>query len=401
MPLVEICLAVLFSLFVLATWVNGLWYATARLPARQPSTFHRQPSWCATARLPTAAPSAAPQVLEKNAPGITLLVCARNEAHNLRRHLPLLLGQICPTPYEVLVVDDASTDDTPAVLVALQKQYAHLRTLRIETKIFSGKKHALTQGIASAKHDLILLTDADCQPLSAQWLHLMTAPLCHDPATEVVLGYAPCGNSPNAPPAAWLDRWIRFETAHTAWTYFAFARMGQPYMGVGRNLALRRGAFERVGGFAAHQHLASGDDDLLVSAIAERGNTAICLDNQAFVFSEGKKTWHGWYAQKRRHLSAGARYQPLHRLLLGALALSHSGHYAALLVLTFTDWAGWAWGCWAVRMAVLYVSWLRASKVLRASRQLVFLPLLDAMMAVYFGVFGLILTFDHKRPVKW
>lgn len=381
MPLVEICLAVLFSLFVLATWVNALWYATARLP--------------------TASPIEAPQVLEKNASGITLIVCARNEAHKLRRHLPLLLGQICSAPCEVLVVDDASDDDTPDVLSSLREQYAHLRTLRIETKIFSGKKHALTQGIASAKHDLILLTDADCQPMSAHWLDLMTAPLRLDPATELVLGYAPCGDSPNAPPRAWLDRWIRFETAHTAWTYLAFARIGLPYMGVGRNLALRRAAFERVGGFAAHQHLASGDDDLLVSAIATGRNTAVCLDDQAFVFSEGKKTWRGWYAQKRRHLSVGAHYRSLHRVLLGALALSHSGHYAALLVLTFTAWAGWAWGCWAVRMVVLGVGWHRAAKVLRASRQLFFLPLLDAMLGVYFGVFGLVLAFDSKRPVRW
>jgi poly-beta-1,6-N-acetyl-D-glucosamine synthase len=212
MPLVDICLAILFGLFALATWVNGLWYAAARLPH-------------------------APQVLGKNASdGVSLLVCARNEAHNLRRHLPTLLGQICSAPYEVLVVDDASDDDTPEVLAALRQQYAHLRTLRIETKIFSGKKHALAQGIASAAHDLILLTDADCQPMSARWLDLMTSPLRLDPTTELVLGYAPCGDRPDAPPSTWLDRWIRFETAHTAWTYLAFARLGRPYMGVGRTM---------------------------------------------------------------------------------------------------------------------------------------------------------------------
>lgn len=377
--------ALVFGLFGLATSVSSLWYLLAKVPN-------------------THTPAQSAGVLppsEKFDAGVTILVCARNEATNLCRHLPVLLEQKCVSPYEVLVVDDASDDATPDVLASFQRQYSHLRVLRIGKKKFLGKKHALTQGIASAKYDLILLTDADCQPCSSHWLHCMTAALRHNPAVEVVLGYAPCGHRADALPDTWLDRWIRFETDHTAWTYFSFAQMGLPYMGVGRNLAWRRQAFERVGGFSGHAHLLSGDDDLLVSSMATSDNTATCLDPLAFVFSEGKKTWRGWYAQKRRHLSTGASYRPVHRLLLGALALSHSGHYAALLVLTFTEWALWAWTLWAARMAVLYLGWLRVARAFRTPRQWATLPVLDAMMGIYFGLFGLILAFSRKQPAQW
>ena len=388
MSIVEVGFRVLFGLFTAATLVSSLWYLLASLP--EPTQFD------ARQQAVGEEPASAQQL------GVTVLICARNEAPNLRRYLPAVLGQISPVPFEVLIVDDASSDDTPHVLAFFQKQHPHLRVLRLSAKNFPGKKHALTQGVAAAKYDTLLLTDADCQPRSAHWLAAMSAPLRENLAIEIVLGYAPCGLSGSIVASApWLDRWIRFETAHTASTYLAFARMGLPYMGVGRNLAWRRRAFERVGGFAAHQHVLSGDDDLLVQAISTRRNTAMCLDPQAFVFSEGKKTWRTWYAQKHRHMSAGALYQPIHRLLLGALALTHSGHYAALLVLTFSDWALWAWALWTLRIIVVRWGWLRASRRLQESGLMLYLPVLDAMMGVYFGVSGLMLLFAKKQTLKW
>ncbi len=387
MSFVDVCFTVLFGLFSVATLVSSLWYLLARLP-ESTSPHFQQEAW-----RENLAPS--PQQ------GVTVLICARNEAFNLRRYLPVILEQISPTPFEVLIVDDASSDETPDVLAFLQKKYAHLSVLRLAKKKFPGKKYALTQGIASAKYDLLLLTDADCQPRSAQWLAIMSAPLQQHPSIEVVLGYAPCGLSGTPITATWLDRWIRFETAHTAWTYFAFARMGLPYMGVGRNLALRKQAFTRVGGFTTHLHLPSGDDDLLVSAISTQRNTSTCLDPRAFVFSEGKKTWLEWYKQKRRHVSTGTLYQPHHRRILGALALSHSGHFAALFVLTFSAWGTCAWILWVMRIIVVWLGWLQTSRSLREPHLILYVPILDAMMGAYFGVFGLILAFSKKRGVEW
>lgn len=387
MSIIEVGFAVLFGLFTAATLVSSLWYLIARLPDATPP-HSQQEAWKGN-------------LTPVQQQGVTVLICARNEAFNLRRYLPVVLEQASPVPFEVLVVDDASSDDTPDVLTFFQKQYAHLNVLRLATKNFPGKKYALTQGIASAKYDLLLLTDADCQPRSAQWLAVMSAPLREHPSIEVVLGYAPCALANTTLPINWLDRWIRFETAHTAWTYFAFARLGLPYMGVGRNLALRKQAFARVGGFTAHLHLPSGDDDLLVSAIATHHNTATCLDPRAVVFSEGKKTWLGWYNQKRRHLSTGILYRPTHRMLLGALALAHSGHLAALLVLTFSTWGICAWALWVMRIIVVWVRWFQTSRLLREPQLTPYVPVLDAMIGTYFGVFGLILAFSKKRHTEW
>jgi len=381
----DFILTLFFCSYASATAVGIVWYAASvLLPLERRNK-----------KLVSVAVKAA-----TNAQGVSILICARNEAANLRRLLPSILEQISDPLFEVVVVDDASADDTPGVLAFFQRKYAHLRVLRIPEKTAPGKKYALAQGIAATKNDLLLLTDADCEPASLHWLSRMTGPLQENPQVEIVLGYAPLRSLAFPPPRSLLALWARFETAHTAWTYCVFAQMGQPYMGVGRNMAWRKSLFERAGGFTSHEHLPSGDDDLFVSAVATGANTAVCLDPQAFVFSEGKKTWRAWMRQKRRHLGAGVFYRPHHRLLLGALALAHSGHYSALLALTFTPWAAWAWTLWAIRMTIVWCRWARAVRVFKEPGLLVGVPVLDAMLGLYFGISGLVLAFSSKQT-KW
>ncbi|MBK9335315.1 MAG: glycosyltransferase [Lewinellaceae bacterium] len=277
-------------------------------------------------------------------PTCSVIICARNEGANLRQNLPFVLEQQYPD-FEVVVVDDDSSDESPAVLQAFQKKYAHLRVLRVSPKTSPGKKHALAQGIAFARSEHLVFTDADCRPASLFWLEILCARFSapQNAKPEILLGYAPYRPAPGL-----LNWWIRFETVQTAMQYCAFALAGRPYMGVGRNLAWKKHLFQRAGGFAAHADLPSGDDDLFVNAAAHAGNTAICLDPRTFVYSESEKTWSAWRQQKHRHLSAGRKYRPEHQALLGALALSHTLHYFLLIPLCFSGFGTICvsvWGC--------------------------------------------------------
>jgi len=316
-------------------------------------------------------------------PPVSVIICARNEADNLRRFLPKILEQEYPGEWEIVVVDDASEDDTLAVLKLFQEKNPRLHAVRVFEKKHLGKKHALAQGIAAAKFDRFLLTDADCEPASPHWLAHMATVLNEKPATEIVLGYGPMREG-----KGWLNGWSRFETAHTAIQYFSFALAGMPYMGVGRNLAFKRQAYERVGGFAAHADLPSGDDDLLVNAVANARNTAICLHPEAFMFSESKKTWRDWARQKRRHLSAGHRYRPRHQAMLTLLSLSHTLHFFLLVVLLLA-------GFGTVSVVLLYL--VRScsllflyGKILPRLREFHLfsrIPIYDTLLAAYYGAF--------------
>lgn len=328
---------------------------------------------------------------------ISIIICARNEADNLRRFLPGILNQEYSGEWEVVVVDDASEDETPVVLRIFQDKNPRMRSVRIFEKKHAGKKHALAEGIAAAKFENLLLTDADCEPASSRWLALMADKLGKKPETEIVLGYSPMRES-----EGWLSHWSRFETAYTAIQYFSFALAGLPYMGVGRNLALKKAAFERAGGFAGHWHIASGDDDLLVNAAANKRNTAICLCPDSFVRSESKKTWREWARQKRRHLSAGRCYRPMHQILLATVSASQVLHYFLFTVLMLGGFG---------MVSVVSLFFLRSFSVfflcgiilprLRESNLLSRVPIYDALLAAHYGAFVPFSLIVAQKNASW
>ncbi|RYY65153.1 MAG: glycosyltransferase, partial [Chitinophagaceae bacterium] len=146
---------------------------------------------------------------------VSVIICARDEDENLVRHLPGVLLQQYPSTREVVVVNDNSLDDTRYVLEEFQKTYKdlHIVELQQEAKLIAGKKYPLSVGIKEAKHELLLLTDADCVPASEHWIYRMQD--AFDDGIEVVLGYGAYHRQ-----KGFLNKAIRFETFHTALQYF-------------------------------------------------------------------------------------------------------------------------------------------------------------------------------------
>lgn len=265
---------------------------------------------------------------------VSVIICARDEAANLAKNLPGALVQQYRTTHEVIVVDDNSFDDTKYLLEEFQKQFKQLNIVELkqEAKLIPGKKFPLSVGIKTAKHEIVLLTDADCVPASEFWIDKMQA--TYDDDTEIVLGYGAYYKKPGL-----LNKIIRWETLHTALQYFSYALAGQTYMGVGRNLSYKKVIFFRHKGFSAHNKVPSGDDDLFINMAATKRNTKINLDKDAFTLSEPPKTWAQWARQKTRHYSTGRYYKGKHQFLLGLYSLSHFLFYPLfVLSLIFFNW---------------------------------------------------------------
>ena len=258
---------------------------------------------------------------------VSVIICARNEAENLDAYLPVILSQDYPE-YEVIVVNDCSTDDTDVVIKKYMERYPRLRTsqIREDKKFIHGKKLAVTIGIKAAKYDRLLFTDGDCLPESSYWISRMVSHF--NSKVSIVLGYGGYLTQPGL-----LNKYIRYDTLMIALQYFSFALCRIPYMGVGRNLAYKRSMFYAGSGFSRHFHLASGDDDLFINEHANRSNTAIEFSPESHTRTAPKESFDKWFFQKKRHFSTSKLYKPVHKFLLTLEPLSRLLFYAGFACL--------------------------------------------------------------------
>ncbi len=259
-------------------------------------------------------------------PPVSVIICAKDEVDNLRKFLPFVLEQDYPD-FEIIVVNDGSTDETETLLNELKKTYTSLRTtfVPVGATNLSSKKLALTLGIKAAKNDWLLFTDADCMPEDKTWISRMARNF--NPGIEFVLGYGAYLQK-----KGWVNKLITYDTLFNALQYLGLAFYGKPYMGVGRNMAYRKEVFFRQKGFASTLHLRSGDDDLMVNHAANRFNTKIEIAPDSITWSEPNKTFPGWYFQKERHLSVSTFYTAASKFRLSIEPVSRGLFYLTFIL---------------------------------------------------------------------
>lgn len=337
-----------------------------------------------------------PKTVQQPLEPVSVIIVAKNEEENLSNHLPLLLNQNHPQ-YEVVVVNNCSWDKSEELLKEMAAQYPKLRIVTIEEqeRYPKGKKFALTLGIKAAKYDTLLMTDADCLPASENWITQMQQ--AYTPKTELVLGYGAYKKT-----SGLINYLIRYETFYTALQYLSFALAGSPYMGVGRNLSYRKQTFFKVKGFASHNHILSGDDDLFVNEVATKTNTAISIQPDAFTISIPKETWGEWMKQKRRHLHTGRYYKLGHKFWLTLLNISHILFFVlgiSLLVLwQQPEITGIIFG---VRWLFMFIVFYGAMTRLKENNLIWGLLLLDIFYFAYYLLMGIRTLFSRQKKWMW
>ena len=330
--------------------------------------------------------------IQQNKP-VSVIVCAKNERENLLQFLPLILNQHYNT-FEVIVVNDASVDDTPDVLKAFSLQHKNLKIVNVpdSDRFYENKKFALTLGIKAAQYPLVLLTDADCKPASTNWIAKMSS---YAENKKIILGV---GNYEKKP--GLLNKLIRFETLYTAMHYLSFSLANIPYMGVGRNLAYHSGLFFKNKGFSSHLHVLSGDDDLFINEVATKTNTQICIDEDAHTISVPKSTFKKWMRQKRRHFLSGNYYKLKHKLLLGAIQVSQALFIVLFISLLFNSSTIFlVLTVFLIRLILQFIIFSNAAKKIGGMDIIKFLPFFE-LFFMLFNPFLVISTFLTKK-IKW
>jgi len=326
---------------------------------------------------------------------VSVLICAKNEAENLKAFLPSIINQEYSN-FEVVLINDASYDDTLEVMEAFQEKNANIKIVNVENNeaFWGSKKYALTLGIKASSHDYLLLTDADCTPKSNQWISSMSANFSEK--KNFVLGYGAYKKKKYSI----LNALIRFETLLTAIQYFSYAKVGNPYMGVGRNLAYHKSEFFNVNGFMNHMKIRSGDDDLFVNQVATKNNTCIEFSEESHTLSNPSKTFSEWFTQKRRHVSTATYYKGKDQLFLGLFYVSQILFWTLFIVLisTLFQWK-LVLLIFGIRVLVQYIVYGFSAKKLNEQDLILAIPFLEVFLILF--QLTIFITNRFSKPNHW
>lgn len=328
---------------------------------------------------------------------VSVIICVKNEAENLKINLPEIAKQQY-APFEIVLVDDASSDNSPQEMQQFKNKFSSdqlsIHIISIIKKDSKGKKAALSKGIHTAKNDYLVLTDADCKPVSSYWLKEITTHFTKE--QTIVLGYGAYKKIKNS----FLNKLIRFETLLTAIQYFSYAKAGKAYMGVGRNIAYRKNEFIKVDGFNKHLDIVSGDDDLFINQISTKKNTDICFTKNSFTISNPETDLHQWIRQKRRHITTSGHYKKTHQFMLGLFYISQILFgVLAILLLALKIYPVFTIILIFIRYIIWYMAMSRSAKKLNEKDLLRFSPIYE--ISIIFIQLYIFIRNMISSPKQW
>lgn len=292
-------------------------------------------------------------------PPVSVIICAKNEADNLTEFLPKFLTQEYHK-FEVIVVNDCSSDNTDDVLREYARIFPNLHVITIKEDEYykHGKKFALMVGIKGAKYEHLLFTDGDCYPQSEHWIREMVQGYTSE--KEIVIGYGPYRAE-----KSFLNKLIRFDTFAIAIQYLSLAIDNKAYMGVGRNLSYKKDLFFKNKGFSTHYHINSGDDDLFINQNATHVNVGVIITKDSLTYSIPARSFSEWNRQKARHLSTSTMYNGPSKNRLGILHTNNYLFYALFIAsLFFIDMISVTAALFVIKSVVQLIVFNKAAKKL-------------------------------------
>ena len=285
----------------------------------------------------------------ENLPGtrISVIIPARNEEANIGHLLNALQLQTYPKELvEVIVVDDHSQDRTGDIV----REYKNVKLLSLkDADINSYKKKAIERGIAEARGELIVTTDADCIP-PKEWLQMMAA---FRRENHCVFIAAPVVIDCNASIVQMFQA-LDFMVLQGITGAAVYKR--KLSMCNGANLAYEKRVFNEVNGFYGVDHIASGDDMLLMHKIGKKYPLQVYYlkSKDAIVSTQPVKTWKDFFTQRIRWASKARQYDDKRILPVLLLVYLFNLSFLVLLIAGFLDYRYWLCflGLWILKTII-------------------------------------------------
>ena len=311
---------------------------------------------------------------QKYIPSVSVVMCVKDDAYNLEKKLPIILEQEYPN-FEVVVVNDASKDETEYVLRVLQEIYPNLNVVNLYNNVngFLGKKYPLSLGIKSAKNEIILLTESDTMPLNYNWITTMVKGFKQK--KDIVLGFTNFEQKPT-----FLNTLMHYENLTSAMNYLGNAMLNNPFMGQGRNMAYKREFFFETGGFISQYNISVGEDDLFINKNANSKNTSVIINKESINLASPKEKREEWVIQKKKHFKSMYHFKLKDKIISTLMPFATLLIYV-LVALSIVFQFPWQYAILPLFLKYTFqiIVYYKSSKTL-ATKQVAFLsPLLEVL----------------------
>ena len=316
---------------------------------------------------------------------LTVIIPARNEAGNIVKLLEDLSNQDYPTEnFEVIIANDASTDNTADLVLAYQ-EISNYRIILLN--IFgegdsSPKKRAIQKSIEISSGELIITTDGDCR-VSEKWL------------SSIQQFYKPSGAKLISSPVTFIDEntfWNSaqiIEFASLVGSGACAMYLQKPNMCNGANIAYTREIFEEVGGFTGNEHLASGDDEFLMHKIAKKYPDKVMFNCNidSIIKTKSQPDLSHFYQQRRRWASKWKHYN---NCQISALAMFiftvNLGVILTYLLFPFQQFSTLIF----LKFGAEFIFLLLIIRYLDYKNKILFIPIIQILYPFYVVFFGLL-----------
>lgn len=323
---------------------------------------------------------------------ISVIVPARNEETHIGDCIKSLRAQDYPDDLlEIIVVDDHSTDDTARIIQSFTGTNLHYIDLHKHTDpnavMVAYKKLALATGIAHAGGELIVTTDADCTA-GTQWLKHIVAIYERDKAVMVV---APVDFACNCS-IVQLFQSLDFMSMQGITAATLQLKLGN--MCNGANLAFQRAAYDKVDGYKGVDHIASGDDYLLMMKLnkAYPGAISYLKSTEAIVYTPPQPDWKGFLRQRIRWASKSGKYDDKKMTAVLMLVYLFNLSFIAMLVISIMDNSYFTLlaAMFAAKVVIELIYLYPVAGFFHKRKQLWIFPLLQPLHIAYIVVAGLL-----------
>jgi cellulose synthase/poly-beta-1,6-N-acetylglucosamine synthase-like glycosyltransferase len=341
-----------------------------------------------------ATPNSAPPYMTK----ISVIIPVRNEVNNIENLLHDLQNQTLPKhQFEVLVVDDSSTDGTAELALSLATLLTcNIRLIKLsDSQTTSPKKRAIETAMLEATGELIITTDGDCR-VKPKWLEAFVD--CYRNTNAQLIS----GPVTFTTETTLADHLQTVEFASLIGSGASAISAGFPSLCNGANLAYEKKVFYEVNGFEGVKHIASGDDEFLMHKIAALYPTGIqFLKNQdAIVSTSPHKSWYMFFRQRKRWASKWKHYQSSTPLVLALYVFMCN---LSLIVAFVLYVSGIIKGSEFLLLALVKCGpeWLFLSSILAfldKKRSILFIPVTQIVYPFYVCFFGLAV---QKPKYEW